>query len=203
MCSRKLDYESASPRHFFGNGLVKRIHTTVTCAIVLAAVLLLAHPAAAHLSAEPSFLPVGGKQRIALTVHNDRDETMTGFRLTAPEGIRILGTGGGSGWNELVEGASARWSGGSLAPDTPVVFEIDVEAVTTEPGTVDLAGDQLYPGGDSVNWEVSLTVVPPGAGPPADEDGMLATAIVTVAVVGALALVVAAFLYRRRHREGM
>jgi hypothetical protein len=175
---------------------------TVTCVVALAAALLLAHPAAAHLSAEPSFLPVGGKQRIALTVHNDRDETMTGFRLTAPEGIRILGTGGGSGWNEFVEGATARWSGGSLAPDTPTVFEVDVEAVTTEPGSVDLAGDQLYPGGESVTWEVSLTVVPPGAGPPTDEDGMLATALVGLAVAGALALVAAAFLYRRRHREG-
>jgi hypothetical protein len=166
----------------------------------MAATLLLAHPAAAHLSAEPSFLPVGGKQRIALTVHNDRDETMTGFRLTAPGGIRIIGTGGGSGWNEVVEGASARWSGGSLAPDTPAVFEVDVEAVTTEPGSFELEGDQLYPGGESVTWGVSLTVVPPGAGPPTAEDGMLATTIVAVATVGALALVVAALLYRRRHR---
>jgi hypothetical protein len=179
---------------------VTRIHTTVTCLFAIAATLLLAHPAAAHLSAEPSFLPIGGKQRIALTVHNDRDEKMTGFRLTAPEGIRIIGTGGGSGWNEFVEGASARWSGGSLAPDTPAVFEVDVEAVTTEPGTLDLAGDQLYPGGESVTWEVSLTVVPPGAAPPTDEEGGLATVIVALAVVGALALVVAAFLYRRGHR---
>jgi hypothetical protein len=166
----------------------------------MATTLLLAHPAAAHLSAEPSFLSVGGKQRIALTVHNDRDETMTGFRLTAPAGIRILGTGGGSGWNEFVEGASARWSGGNLAPNTPVVFEVDVEATTTGPGTVELAGDQLYPGDESVTWEVSLTIVPPGEGAPPDEDGVLATAIVGLAVAGALALVVVALLYRRRHR---
>jgi hypothetical protein len=186
----------------FGNGAVKRVHTTLTCLFAIAATLLLAHPAAAHLSAEPSFLPVGGKQRIALTVHNDRDETMTGFRMTAPEGIRILGTGGGSGWNELVEGASARWSGGSLAPDTPAVFEVDVEAVTTEPGTFDLEGDQLYPGGESVTWEVSLTVVPPGAGPPANEDGSGAV-VAAVAAVAGLALAAIAFQLWRRRRDSV
>ena len=180
---------------------MKRIHTTVTSPVALAAALLLAHPAAAHLAAEPSFLPVGGKQRIALTVHNDRDETMTGFRLTAPEGLTILGTGGGSGWNEFVEGARARWSGGSLAPDTPVVFEVDIEAVTTEPGTVELVGDQLYPGDESVTWEVSLTVVPAGSGAPTEDGGGLAAAIGALGVAGAMALVVVAFLYRRRHRD--
>jgi hypothetical protein len=158
-----------------------------------------AQPAVAHLSAEPSFLPVGGKQRLALTVHNDRDEAMTGFRLTAPAGIRILGTGGGSGWNEFVEGETARWSGSSLAPDTPVVFEVDVEAVTTEPGTVELEGDQLYPGDESVTWEVSLTVVPPGAGPPADEGGSGAV-VAAVAAVAGLALAAIAFLLWRRRR---
>ncbi len=177
--------------------MAKRVHIVVTCVV---AALVLAAPAAGHLSAEPNFLPVGGKQRIALTVHNDRNETMTGFRLTASAGIRILGTGGGSGWNEFVEGASATWSGGSLAPNTPVVFEVDVEATTMEPGTLDLAGDQLYRGDESVTWEVSLTVVPPGADLPSEESGGVATAIVALAFAGALALVVVAFLYRRRHR---
>jgi hypothetical protein len=172
---------------------------TVTWPVAIAAILLLAHPAAAHLAAEPSFLPVGGKQRIVLTVHNDRDETMTGFRLTAPAEIRILGTGGGSGWNEFVEGASARWSGGSLAPDTPAVFEVDVEAVTTEPGTVELAGDQLYPGDESVTWEVSLTVVPPGEGAPAE--GGSGAVLAAVAAAAGLALAAIAFLLWRRRRE--
>jgi hypothetical protein len=179
----------------FGNGVVKRVHTVVTCGV---GALLLAAPAAAHLAAEPNYLPVGGKQRIALTVHNDRDETMTGFRLTAPAGIRILGTGGGSGWNEVAEEETATWSGGSLAPDSPVVFEVDVEAVTTEPGSLDLVGDQLYPGGESVTWDVSLTVVPPGAGPPAEDDGFVATAIVILALVGALVLAGVVLLWRLR-----
>ena len=178
-----------------------RVHIGVTCSLAVVTLLVAVQPAVAHLFAEPSFLPVGGKQRIALTVHNDRDQTMTGFRLTAPAGIRILGTGGGSGWNEFVEGETARWSGGSLAPDTPVVFEVDVEAVTTEPGTVELVGDQLYPGDESVTWEVSLTVVPPGGAPPSDEGGVVATAIVFLAVVGALVLAGVAFLYWRRHRD--
>ena len=178
---------------------MKRVHIGVTCIFALVTVLAAAQPAVAHLSAEPSFLPVGGKQRLALTVHNDRDETMTGFRLTAPAGIRILGTGGGSGWNEFVEGETARWSGGSLAPDTPVVFEVDVEAVTTEPGTVELTGDQLYPGDESVTWEVSLTVVPPGEGPPAERGS--GAVVAAVAAVSGLALAAIAFLIWRRRRE--
>lgn len=198
MCE-KFTFEGASPPQMFGNGVVNRIHTTVTSLLAAATALLLAAPAAAHLAAEPNYLPVGGKQRIALTVHNDRDETMTGFRLTAPDGLRILGTGGGSGWNEVAEEGTATFSGGSLAPDTPVVFEVDVEAVTTEPGTLDLTGDQLYPDGESVTWDVALTVVPPGAGPPSDEGGD-ATAIVLLAVVGALLLVGVVLVWRLRRR---
>src|SRR5919106_4387317 len=86
--------------------------------------------ASAHLSAEPAFLAVGSKQRIVLTVHNDRDATMTGFRLTVPKGFRIHGTGGDESWNEAVggAGATATWTGGSLAAFRPTTFEVDVEA---------------------------------------------------------------------------
>jgi hypothetical protein len=125
-----------------------------------------------------------------LTVHNDRDEPMTGFRLTAPQELRVLGTGGSSGWNETLDGATATWNGGNLAPNTPVVFEVDLEAVTTEPGTVELAADQLYADGESVQWPLTLTVVPPGGSPP-EEDGVGGTGIAVLAVLGAL--VVASF----------
>jgi len=140
----------------------------------------------AHLFAQPAFLAVGGKQRLVLTVHNDRDETMTAFRLTVPAGFRILGTGGDGSWNEAVEGATATWTGGSLAPNTPTTFEVDVEAAAVEPGTVELQGDQLYAGDESARWPVSLTVVPPGGD--ADSGGGLVdgTAIVVLAALGAL-----------------
>jgi hypothetical protein len=163
------------------------------------AALVLVGIANAHLSAEPSFLEVGGKQRIVLTVHNDRHEPMTGFRLTVPDDLRILGTGGSSGWNEGVQGTAATWTGSSLAPDTPATFEVDLEAVTLEPGTVELQGDQLYAGEESVTWPVSLTVVPPGGSPPENDGGVGGTAIAILAALGALVAVsFGAVLWQRR-----
>jgi hypothetical protein len=170
-------------------------------AVALAAALVLPAIASGHLFAEPSFLAAGGKQRIVLTVHNDRDETMTGFTLTVPEGLRILGTGGGGTWNEEVAGATARWTGGELAPDTPTTFEVDLEATTVEPGTVELQGDQLYPGGESVRWPVSLTVVPPGGSPPGDDGSFSGAAIAVLAVLGALVVSSFAFVVWQRRRD--
>lgn len=187
------------------NRTVRPVHTAITSSLtraafaLLVAALLVAAPAGAHLAAEPSYLEVGGKQRIVLTVHNDRDEPMTGFQLTVPEGLSILGTGGGSGWNEVVEGATARWSGGSLEPDTPVDFEVDLEAVTTEPGALELEGEQLYPGDESVTWPLTMTVVPIGGGPPGD-GGVGWTAIVVLAVLGVLVVASFGLVFWQRRR---
>jgi hypothetical protein len=160
--------------------------------------------AAAHLAVDPSFLAVAGKQRFVLTVHNDRDQPMTGFRLTVPDGVRIIGTGGGSGWNETVEGGAAIFGGSTLAPDTPVDFEVDLEAVSVEPGPVELEGDQLYAADDeSVTWPVSLTIVPEGASAPADDSGAFSET--SIAILGALGVLVvasfAAVFWQRRRGE--
>src|SRR5688572_4633103 len=149
--------------------------------IATLAALGLSAPAAGHLAVDPAFLAVAAKQRFVLTVHNDRDQPMTGFRLTVPDGLRIIGTGGGSGWNETVEDEAAIFGGSTLAANTPVDFEIDLEAVSVEPGTVELQGEQLYAADDeSVTWPVSMTIVPEGASaPPENGDGAFgATSIV-------------------------
>jgi hypothetical protein len=145
--------------------------------------------AAAHLAVDPPFLAVAGKQRFVLTVHNDRDQPMTGFRLTVPDGLRILGTGGGSGWNETVEDGAAIFAGSTLAPATPVDFEVDLEAASVEPGTVELRGDQIYAADDeSVSWPVSLTIVPEGASAPELDGGAFGGT--SIAILGALVLLV-------------
>jgi hypothetical protein len=162
--------------------------------------LQLAETAAAHLTAEPAFLAVGSKQRIVLTVHNDRDATMTGFRLTVPAGFRILGTGGDGSWNESVDGAAASWTGGSLEAFRPVTFEVDLEAAGVEPGPALLRGDQLYADDDTVSWPVTLTIVPPGEDPTGD-DGLGASAFAILAVLGALVVASFALVFWQRRRS--
>jgi hypothetical protein len=163
-------------------------------------VLLLAESAAAHLTPEPSFLAAESKQRIALTVHNDRDAEMTGFRLTVPEGFRILDTGGDGSWEESVEGASASWTGGSLAAFQPVTFEVDLEAADVAPGPATLRGDQLYADGNPLSWPVALTVVPPGESPPGEE-GLGTAAIAILGVLGALVVASFALVFWVRRRS--
>jgi hypothetical protein len=167
---------------------------------LLAGITLLAPlSASAHLSPEPAFLAAGGKQRIVLTVHNDRDAEMTGFRLTVPAGFQILGTGGDGSWNESVDGAAASWTGGSLEAFRPATFEVDLEAAGVEPGPAVLRGDQLYADDDTVSWPVALTVVPGGESPSGDE-GLGTSAIVTLAVLGALVVASFALVFWQRRR---
>jgi hypothetical protein len=193
----------------FGNGLVQRIHRHITRArlpgavaigFALLSALLLAGAATAHLTPEPAFLAAGGKQRIVLTVHNDRDATMTGFRLTVPAGFRILGTGGDGSWNESVDGAAASWTGGRLDAFEPTTFEVDLEAAAVEPGGVVLRGDQLYADGNPLSWPVALTVVPPGESPTGGE-GLGSTAIVILAVLGALVVASFTLVFWQRRRD--
>jgi len=214
MCE-KLTLKGRSPRQMFGNGLVQRIHRRITRARITRAwlsvavaigvallsalfvALLFAGPAKAHLSPEPAFLAAGGKQRIVLTVHNDRDAEMTGFRLTVPAGFRILGTGGDGSWNESVDGAAASWTEGSLEAFRPATFEVDLEAAGVEPGPVVLRGDQLYADHGTVSWPVALTIVPAGGSPPG-EDGLGAAAIAVLAVLGALVIASFALVFWQR-----
>jgi hypothetical protein len=187
------------------HGLVQCIHRHLTrawplLAAALGAALLSAGPARAHLTPEPAFLAVGSTQGIMLTVHNDRDAEMTGFRLTVPAGVRILDAGGDASWNESIDGAAASWTGGGLAAFEPVTFGVDHEAAGAEPGPVVLRGDQLYADGDTVSWPVTMTVVPPGGSVSGDE-GLGAAAIVILFVLAALVVASFGLVFWQRRRE--
>jgi hypothetical protein len=175
------------------------VRSVAALLLSLGIALALPFAAAAHLTADPAFLFAGGTQRLAVTVHNDRDAPMTGFRLVAPAELRILGTGGAPGWNEVLDGSTATWSGASVAPNEPVTFEVDLDAVSAEPGTVELQGDQLYADG-SVPWPLTLTIVPPGGEVPSEDDGLGTAAVVVLVVLGALVLALAAFVVWQRRR---
>jgi hypothetical protein len=169
--------------------------------LVAVVALAAAGPAGAHLTPEPSFVAAGSEQQLLLTVHNDRDATMTGFRLTVPEGFRILAAGGDEDWSEAVEGARATWTGGALEPLEPVVFEVDVAVAALEPGTVELRGDQLYADGESISWPVPMTVVPPGGSTTGDV-AITGTAIGILAILGALVFASFGLVFWQRRRAG-
>jgi hypothetical protein len=171
----------------------------------LAAVALLSPArATAHLTPEPSFVAAGSEQQLVLTVHNDRDATMTGFRLTVPEGLRILAAGGDEGWSEAVAGPTATWTGGALEPFEPVVLEVDVDVAALEPGTVELRGDQLYADGESISWPVPLTVVPPGGSttPVVESEAVTGTAIAILSILGVLVVATFGLVFWQRRRAG-
>jgi MYXO-CTERM domain-containing protein len=156
--------------------------------------LLLAAPASAHIDAVPAFLEAGGTGTVSLTAHNDRRVAMTEFAVTVPAGLRIAEIGDVTGWAGSTDGTVATWAGGSIAPEESETFELVLDA-PTEPGGVSLQAVQRYPDGESLEWDVALTVVP------ADEasgDPWI------YAVVGAGLLLAAAGMalaWRRRERD--
>jgi uncharacterized protein YcnI len=164
-------------------------------AVLLALALVLPPVAGGHLSVTPAFLTAAATQELAVTVHNDRDETMTGFALVVPADVRIVSISTTPGWSGGVEGSTAKWTGGAVAADTPVTFELSLEAPAS-PGSAELRGDQLYPDGQVVEWPLELTVVPASE---ADDDVSWAS-IWFVALAGLCALSTIGYLLLRRRR---
>ena len=84
------------------------------CSVVVA--LVLAGPASAHVVATPAYLPSQSSESITLTAPNERSEPMTGFSITAADGLEIEHAHPAKGWSEQVGGLTASRLGGSLAP---------------------------------------------------------------------------------------
>jgi len=148
-----------------------------------ACALATASSAPAHIGVTPGLAVAGETQTLSLSVHNDIDRPMTGLAVTAPNGLQIRGTGTEREWEGTVEDDTATWTGGPLAPSTGKTFSLDVEvAAETQPGPVVLQARQLYAGGGSLPWPISVTVVPVE-----DESQLL-----TWAIVGGVALLATA-----------
>ena len=154
--------------------------------------LLWTGSAEAHVVATPAFLPSGSSESITFAVPNERDDPMTAFALTAPEGVAIDHAHAVAGWDESLDGSTATWTGGSLASDQEVAFGVDLEA-DREPGVIELQAEQRYPDGAVVSWPVPLTITP------ADETPSQNLALsAVVGLIGVLAVVAIAMLARRR-----
>ena len=152
--------------------------------------------AVAHIGVTPGLLMGDGTQTLSLSVHNDLDRPMTGLAVTTPNGLQIRGTGTERQWQGVVEGGTATWTGGPLAPNTGKTFALDVEVgAETQAGPVVLQAQQLYSGGGSLPWQISVTVIPSE-----EESQLLSWAIAGVAALlatGGIALVA----LRRRGRS--
>jgi uncharacterized protein YcnI len=152
--------------------------------------------ASAHVVATPAFLPSGGSRSLSLAGPNERDAPMTGFRVTAPDGLVIEHAHDVEGWTAAFDGSSAEWTGGSLDPNAEEIFGVTLQAVA-EPGTVTLTAEQLYGGGAVVSWPVAITVTPAEDTPSEN----LALAAV-VGLIGLLLVVAVALLAWRRRGAG-
>jgi uncharacterized protein YcnI len=128
-------------------------------AISVCSALLLAAPAAAHVIAQPAFLPSGSSASISFSGPNERDAPMTGFSLTTPNGVVLEHAHEVDGWDESLQGSTATWTGGALAPDIEATFGATVKAEAA-PGVVRLTAEQRYDDGSVVSWPVALTITP-------------------------------------------
>jgi uncharacterized protein YcnI len=146
----------------------------------------------AHVIATPTFLPSGSSESITFSGPNERDDPMTAFSLTVPDGLEIEHAHEVEFWDESVDGSTATWLGGPLAPDEEIGFGMTLKA-DTEPGVVELQADQRYPDGSVVSWPVALTITPATESPSQN----LALAAI-VALIGVLAVVAIAMLAWRR-----
>jgi hypothetical protein len=163
---------------------------------VLAGALVVAAPAGAHVIASPTFLFAGETRTLELSVPNERDATMTGFVVTAPPEVEIVGAESAEGWAEAVDGRVATWSGGSLPAKLAETFGLTIRP-PGEPGAVELEAEQRYADG-TVPWPVSLTIVP-GNGETSSNSGgsgILLGAIVAVGV--AISAAIGLLAWRRR-----
>lgn len=155
------------------------------------ALLVLAAPAAAHVVASPTFLASKSSESISFEAPNERDDPMTSFTITAPDGLLVDHVHPADGWNAgLVNGTAAMWSGGSLPAGETATFGVTLEA-DAEPGVVTLQAKQGYASGAVVEWPVALTITPPEQSPSqnlalAGIVGLLGVVVVVGVVVLAL-----------------
>jgi len=170
-------------------------------AISVCSALLFVAPASAHGTATPSFITADATTSLRLSGPNERGEPMTGFAVTVPGGLRIVEAEPMGAWSSEVDGRTATWSGGGLAPEAEATFTLQLEA-SVEPGTLKLEAEQLYPGRAVVRWPITLTVIPGGS---VSErgwvDDTLTPPLLLLALLGTAALGLILFLVRKRRRS--
>ncbi len=156
--------------------------------------LVVAAPAAAHITVVPPFIAAGDVATLSFTTPNERDADMTGFELTVPGEFQIVEAVSNDAWRGSVRDQTATWAGGRLDSGSEATFRIEV-AGPTEPGSAPLEAAQLYPGGAVVRWAVALTVTPAADTPSQNLGWAVVTALMGL---GVLVVISVALLRRTR-----
>lgn len=164
-------------------------------AISACSALFLVPAAQGHVTVAPAFVPAGETATLTLTAPNEREQPMTGFAVSASDGLQIIQAVPDIAWPSTLRNGAAVWYG-RLAPGDEATFTVRVEAWAT-PGPAKVLVTQRYPGGKTVEWPIALTVTPAPDEPTQQIDRALVAALVgllvTVGVVG--------LAWRRRTRS--
>ena len=114
---------------------------TITAALTLAVVALLAAPAAAHVTADPDTAPAGGRVATGFTIDHGCDGSpTTEVEVGLPEGVESVTPRQMPGWSTSVEDDRVRWeadAGNELADHEFASFGLRLV-------TPDAEGERLY-----------------------------------------------------------
>jgi uncharacterized protein YcnI len=162
----------------------------------VAAALVVAAPARAHVFPSPSYVPGGVRATVTFWVPNERGVAMSALTLTVPDGFRIVEARPADGWTARISGTTATWSGDRLPGRATANVTVELES-PAEPGSVSLLAEERYPDGEVVRWPVSLTVVP------GEDASQNLGAALAVGIFGLLAITVVAVLLRQRRLRSL
>jgi len=171
-------------------------------AVALAAVALLAFPAAAsaHVEMSPDRVDPGSFTLYTVLSPNESEQALTGLRLTVPAGMEVDSAAGTPGFTtQLVRDQSHRivaisWQGGSVTPDDLALFRFSA-SVGSDQTTLHLVGVQTFADSSTKVWKTpAVEVAKESGGSSMDTaSGVLAAA--------ALVLAAGAFIQTSRRRR--
>jgi uncharacterized protein YcnI len=121
------------------------------------AAILLAAPAAAHVTVWPQEVPAKGFQAFSVRVPTERDFATVSVRLEFPAGLKGIRFMPKPGWKYEVEREAAggivgvTWSGGKIGRDEFDEFHFTAR-MPDEPTTLTFVAHQTYEDGDVVDW---------------------------------------------------
>jgi uncharacterized protein YcnI len=120
---------------------------------------VLASPAGAHVTVDPTFVEANVPKAVALDVPNERSDPMTGLTLRLPGSVELVEAGAPEGWTVSTRAGRVRWTGGKVGFGLTERFPVTLRA-RGPAGTIRLHAVQLYDDGATVDWTPMLTVLP-------------------------------------------
>jgi uncharacterized protein YcnI len=170
---------------------LRTAHRRASIAAVVASALAVVPPAAAHVTARPPFVEAGVRTSVFFETPNERAQhATTSLELQAPTGFEVEARDPPPGWSVDVDGRTARWTGGRIEGTSTVAFQLELTA-RTRAGLETFRAVQAYDDGQTVEWKMTLTVLPASAeeAPSQRLGRALAAGAVGLAVIGGSLLV--------------